>query len=45
MLPKQVLYNFESPKYDFFDPQNGQNMDVNMVKNGRFLDPFLIFEL
>ena len=31
--------------YDFLDPQNGQNTDVNLAKNGGFLDPFSIFEL
>ena len=31
--------------YDFLDPQNGQNTNVNLAKNGRFLDPFSISEL
>ena len=45
---KEKKYCVFSPKkigYDFLDPQNGQNTNVNLAKNGRFLDPFSIFEL
>ena len=31
--------------FDFLDFKNDENTDVNLVKNGRFLDPLSIFEL
>ena len=30
---------------EFFDPQNGQNVDVKLVKNSNFFGPFSVYEL
>ena len=40
-----MIFQKELTEIDFFDPQNGQNSNVNLAKKCRFLGPLSTYEL